>query len=96
MSSIVRNTGCAWLALIIGGCVGSATLLEYLPLTSQFKEIMEQGHRALEERDSSRALCVLEVSRELAESLDDQRRLALIMNDPGEATLLSRQAVAIS
>ena len=67
-----------------------------LPLTSQFKEIIEQGHRALEERDSSRALRVLEVSRELAESLDDQRRLALIMNDPGETTLLSRQAVAIS
>ncbi|HIC04907.1 MAG TPA: tetratricopeptide repeat protein [Nitrospirales bacterium] len=51
-------------------------------------EIREQGHRALAQGEAARALRILEVSRELAESLDDRRGLALVMHDLGEATLL--------
>ncbi len=77
-----------WLAVIIGGCFGGTTVPEYPPLTSQVREIREQGQRALAQGDAARALRILEVSRELAESLDDRRGLALVMHDLGEATLL--------
>lgn len=96
MSTILRSTSYVALAIIIGGCFGGTTLPEYPPLTSQVREIREQGHRALEQGDASRALRILEASQELAESLDDRRGLALIMNDLGEATLLSQQGADVS
>ena len=96
MRTIFRSTSYVALAIIIGGCFGGTTFPDYSPLTSQVSEIREQGHRALEQGDVSRALRILEAAQELAESLDDRRGLALIMKDLGEATLLLPQGVDVS
>lgn len=96
MRVIFRIMSYAGLAIIIGGCFGGTTLPEHPSLTHQVRESREQGHRALERGDVSRALRILEMSRSLAESLDDRRGLALIMNDLGEAILLSQQGADVS
>ena len=88
MTSSLRSLCCVCLVIAVSGCVGGTTLPDYPHLTTQVRDMRAQGQRALEQGDVSRAMRILEASQELAESLDDRRGLALVMNDLGEATLL--------
>ena len=82
------------LALLAGGCAGSATGPELPPLASKVRDLRDKGHHALARGDAAGAGLIFDDARRLAESLDDRPGLAGALNDLGAVAARSSARAA--
>lgn len=82
----IQGTGILLLGLLVlSGCAGQGQQLP--PLAGQVRDLRAEGARLLEAGEVEEARGKLEEARRLAESLDDQKGLAQVLNALGEAAI---------